>query len=132
VSSPIITVLVVVLSFFPSSQEMSRTVFLLPFGDKGAHAIAYAAFGFCFQCAVAVPCPEGGMGRRLRNNRRHVLIVMAASLALGTMVELAQPWFGRNREAADLAADGIGAAIGIALAIAVFAFGERLERRRNR
>ena len=47
---------------------------------------------------------------------RRILAVILAAVAFGAMIELVQPFVGREREAADLVADALGAVFGGTLA----------------
>jgi VanZ family protein len=53
------------------------------------------------------------------------LTIFIIAIVLGGTIELIQPVFGRSRELLDLVADGVGAAMGIALCIAIHAMRSR-------
>jgi len=50
--------------------------------------------------------------------RSHLRVAVAAA-AFGALIELVQPLTGRAFESSDMLADGLGVAIGLALAVAV-------------
>lgn len=78
----------------------------IPFADKGAHALAYAALGF----SVALWA--------LQDKRRFRFpLCLAVLVAFGGCIELLQPEFGRSKEQLDLLADGIGSLVGLLLGV---------------
>ena len=75
---------------------------MIPF-DKTMHVLAFAGL------AVLL------MGSRLWRSRQvwvHAAGAVGIGLIYGVVEELTQPWFGRTRSVADLAADGIGLLLG--------------------
>ncbi len=79
----------------------------LPARDFLGHLGAYAIL-----CVLAT--------RAVRtDSARSRLAVAAAALAFGILMEVVQPLTGRTFELTDMLADGIGVAIGLALAVAV-------------
>ena len=72
--------------------------------DKIGHLVAYVALGF-FACRA--------MGRpRLY----HIVLTVASGAVLGGLIEVVQPFVGRNREFVDFLVDLGGAAVGAVIA----------------
>ncbi len=69
----------------------------LPGSDKTYHVLAFVAL--TFPCAVLYP--------------RTLILVFPGAIAFGGLIEIIQPYFGREREMADLYADAVGASIGV-------------------
>jgi len=92
---------VVVLSLVPSVSVPSS----IPFADKGAHFIAYSAIGFTVFLSVF---------RFDRKNWRGFFLSFAIGIAIGGLIELLQPQFGRAMEILGFAADAIGSFLGAA------------------
>lgn len=99
--APVLTLLlalgIAVTTLMPSTSGASPLLGL----DKLAHLVAFAV--------LVLPMS-------LRAPRKWPLIWIAA-LAYGWLIEIVQPHFGRGAEWADLVADGLGAALGIACAV---------------
>jgi VanZ family protein len=129
-SSPLVLLLVTVLSLLPSSGS-AGLISWLPFGDKGAHALAYAALGFCMFCAVAARGETWHPGAVIATNRWRIVAIAGLLIAIGLTIELVQPLFGRSMELLDLVADGIGGILGIAVGILLLALGSYWEERRG-
>lgn len=70
--------------------------------DKVFHCIAFAAF--TFPCAFLY--------------RRTIRWIAPTALMFGILIELIQPYVGRNGELADFYADALGATLGVALGLA--------------
>ena len=84
---------------------------LVPFRDKGAHALVYAALGFWVAHGVllSVTCPG------LRRGRLWVLggVACAMTVSWGLLDEIHQSFVpGRDASGMDLVADAIGAVVG--------------------
>jgi len=129
-SSPLVLLTVTVLSLSPSSGS-AGLISWLPFGDKGAHALAYAALGFCMFCAVAARGETWHPGAAIWTNRWRIGAVAVLLIAIGLTIELVQPRFGRSMEMLDLVADGIGGLLGIAVGILALTLGTYWEERRG-
>jgi len=123
VVTTIVVILILLFSFMPA--ESAPRVSWIPFADKGAHLIAYAAYGFSsFLATLEIP---GSSARRRRRSDsalhisswagRSIIISLVTGTILGALVELVQPTFGRSREWADLAADFMGLVVGLAVVL---------------
>lgn len=123
VLTTIVVVMILIFSFMPA--ESAPRVSWIPFADKGAHLVAYAAFGFAsFLATLEIP---GSTSRRRRRSDsalhisswagRSIIISLVTGTLLGALVELIQPTFGRSREWADLAADFMGLVVGLAVVL---------------
>ncbi len=93
----LITLAIGVTTLMPSTGGHSTLLGL----DKVAHLLAFA--GLVIPMALAQP--------------RRFPLIFALALAYGGLIEIVQPHVGRSAEWADLVADGLGAALGIALAL---------------
>jgi len=129
-ATPILLVFVVILSLTPPS-EIVGVVSKVPFGDKGAHAIAYAAIAFCMLCGVGVNSKENTIKSTIRRNRRQLISIMVLIFIIGGIIELVQPLFLRGAEWADLIADCIGGILGISLGVVVIIGVQRWEQKRG-
>ncbi|HPZ16254.1 MAG TPA: antibiotic resistance protein VanZ [Sphaerochaeta sp.] len=123
VLTTIVVILILVFSFMPG--ESAPKVSWIPFADKGAHLLAYAALGFSsFLATLEIPGFTSRKKRRSDSNLhisswagRSIIISLVAGTILGALVELIQPTFGRSREWADLAADFMGLVVGLAVVL---------------
>lgn len=97
-------VLVLIVLYFCLEPPGERGVFLIP--DKLSHALAF--FGLTAWFAALV-------------ERRYYGLVVALMLVLGIGIELLQGWMalGRTAEVADVYADAIGAAVGLAMSLSI-------------
>lgn len=123
--STIIVILIILFSFM--RREMYPKINWIPFADKGDHMAAYAALGFTFFMAV-VKIPGSGK-KHTKNAKPHstlhitswaghsIIVTLVAGTAIGFVIEMLQPLFGRSREWLDLAADFMGLVIGIAVVL---------------
>jgi len=130
-SSPLVLLTVTVLSLSPSSGS-TDLISWIPFGDKGAHALAYAALGFCMFCAVAARGESGYPRAVIGTNRWRIGAVAVLLVAIGLTIELVQPRFGRSMELLDFVADGVGGLLGIAAGLSVLMLGTYWEERSSR
>ena len=98
----LLAVLVVIVgSLLPSDSGAMRAINRLPLSDKAEHSAAYAFLAF-------VPA--------IHERRRRVLAFTVGAVLLGVALEFAQLWSGwRDFEIADMVADAVGAAAGLAL-----------------
>ncbi len=125
----VLTVLVVsailVLSFMPQTSYPKFS--WIPFADKGDHMAGYAGLGFSlFLATLQIP----GSGKKRKGGEkphstlhltswsgRAIIYTLSYGTALGLVIELLQPHFGRSQEWLDLAADFMGLVVGIAFAL---------------
>ncbi|MEY2626167.1 MAG: hypothetical protein EBT64_07780 [Gammaproteobacteria bacterium] len=96
--------LVLVVLYFCLEPPGQGGVFLIP--DKLSHALAF--FGLTAWFAALV-------------ERRFYSLVVVLMLALGIAIELLQAWMalGRSAELADVYADAIGVALGLAISLPI-------------
>lgn len=111
-------ILICVFSLLPANDIPHTSVF--PFGDKGAHAIAYAGFGmFAFLSisfsllAKHLPNIEINEVKEILYATFHVFLI---GLPLGLIIEIIQSQVGRSFELYDWLADTIGLAVGCIVA----------------
>ena len=91
----------VAITFFSLNQvEFDSPI---PGGDKGHHLVAYAAL--IFPLALTA--------------RSSLFWAVPAALALGTAIELVQPFAGRMREFGDIVANCTGLALGVMLGLSL-------------
>lgn len=105
----VLALVIAVLTLMPMPMPTSAG----PGTDKIYHMLAFASLAF--------PLPL--MRPKL------AIWVFLGVVAYGGMIEVIQPFFGRQAEWADLLADGAGAACG---ALAAWLLGRRLRRRRGK
>lgn len=123
----VVVLLILYFSFLPPGA--APTIGWLPFADKGAHMLAYAAYGFSsFLATLKLPgTPQRKPRRRSSPSVLHIsswsgssiIISLVSGTALGALVELIQPTFGRSREWMDLVADFMGLVVGLAAVLVV-------------
>lgn len=128
--SCIIGILIVVLSLLPPSRATRIIPAWMPFGDKGGHMLAYAAFGFSlFLACIRIP----GSGKTPTWKRYMsasslrltswsgfaAMEVLIIGVVIGVGMEMLQPLTGRSREFADFVADLLGLLVGIAFGMLV-------------
>ncbi len=95
----LLTLVIGIAALMPSTGGHSALLGL----DKVAHLLAFA--GLVIPMTLAQP--------------RRWPLVFALALAYGGLIEIVQPSVGRSAEWADFAADGLGAAMGIGLALSL-------------
>jgi VanZ family protein len=125
VLSLVVTVVIVVSSLSPS-DGMGTLPSWIPYADKGAHALAYAGFGFCVFLAIR---GSTGTASNQRNGYRclaKALLVFVLGVCLGLSLELIQPAFARSMEFLDLVADMIGVVLGILCALLFFTLSAKI------
>ncbi len=130
VFSFIVGIIILVFSLMPPTKIAGRIPAWIPFGDKGAHTIVYAAMGFSlFLACIRIP----GSGRTPTWKRYMAsanlrltswsgfaaLEVLVIGTAIGFGIELIQPLAGRSREFTDLCADLLGLLVGLAFGLLV-------------
>ena len=97
--------MIFVLPSFPIQLDLER----VPFRDKGVHFVEYGTLGALLAHALRATYPQG----------RAVwmwLLAAFATVLWGALDEIHQAYVpGRNSDAGDLIADGIGAVVGAAL-----------------
>lgn len=130
VLSLIVGICIIVLSLLPPAKMAGRIPSWIPFADKGAHTLAYAAMGFSlFMACIRIPgsgrTPTwkrymSGTNLRLTSwSGFAAMEVLVIGILLGFGIELLQPLTGRSREFADLCADLLGLMVGVALGLLV-------------
>ena len=129
--TPIIVVFITILSLTPPS-DIAEIVSIVPFGDKGAHVIAYAAMAFCMMCAVGAGGSEDTIKSTIHRNRRKMISIMILLCIIGGAIELVQPLFSRGAEWGDLLADCVGGVLGLCLGTVVITGVQRWERKRGK
>lgn len=130
-ATPIVIVIITILSLSPPA-EVSEIVSFIPFGDKGAHMLAYMIMGFCMICGVAHSDGQVTVKYMLRRNRFQIVVIMVLLCLIGATIELVQPLFSRGCELGDLIADCIGGAIGVFLGISIVTLVQKFEQKRGR
>jgi len=128
--SVLVAICITVLSFIPS-RGLGDITSRIPFADKGAHALAYAVFGFFLYLAVSSSVENGADVRKKKLGivGKIVLVFLVGTL-FGLLIELLQPVFGRGMELADLIADAIGTLTGAVLAQLFLRVWRMITRRR--
>jgi VanZ family protein len=93
--------MVIVGSLLPSNSRAMRALDRLPLSDKADHTAAYAVLAF-------LPA--------IHERRSRVMAAVAGAILLGIALEFAQRATGwRDFEVADMAADAVGVAAGLAM-----------------
>ncbi len=121
---------IVLLSLLPSSQMIDMNLSWLPFADKGAHMLAYAALGFSlFIACIRIPgsgkTPSWKRYMSSQNLRLTswsgfaAMEVLLIGIVIGVTMELLQPLTGRSMEFADFIADVMGLMVGTAFGLLV-------------
>lgn len=120
----IVVSLIMYFSFSKPREALSMTWLLL--GDKGGHFIAYAAYGFsCFMAFFRMPKAEtptrqeGEMVRFSTWSSPIIIRTITTGSALGIVIELLQPYAGRQRDILDVGANVMGLIVGIAIILLV-------------
>jgi VanZ family protein len=128
--SVIVAIGIMVLSFMPS-RDLGGITSRIPFADKGAHAIAYAVFGFFLFLAINPSAKKDDVAIQSKTLAvMKIILVLLVGILLGLLIELFQPVFGRGMELADLIADAIGTLTGALLALVLLRLGQYVARRR--
>ncbi|WP_320129540.1 antibiotic resistance protein VanZ [uncultured Sphaerochaeta sp.] len=126
----VLTVLIVIMiihySFIPANEF--PVISWIPFADKGDHMLAYAGLGFSLFLAI-LQIPGSGKTRKEHVTHstlhltswsgRSVVISLLIGSALGALIELLQPLFGRSREWLDFFSDTLGLVVGVAVALMI-------------
>ncbi len=121
-----VVVIVLVLFFSLSPPGKSPNVSWIPFGDKGGHLLAYAAYGFSsFLATLQIPGSSTRRRRRTSTPNLHIsswagrsiFITLVSGTLLGAAVELVQPLCGRSAQWGDLLADFMGLIVGLAVVL---------------
>lgn len=107
VATFVVFALILLFSLEPSTDVPS--VSWIPFADKGAHFLAYGAFGGSLALWFFRPEKKG----------KRFLFALSLVILLGALLELLQPSFGRSKELLDLLADSLGGLMGLG-AVALF------------
>jgi len=110
--SPLITLIVTILSLLPS-RSLSQTLTFFPFSDKILHLIAYVAVSATICIALARTNDQWNKRDFLLNNAMRVAITFLIVFFIGFMIEIVQPLFNREKEILDLVFNSIGAITGI-------------------
>ncbi|NLZ77233.1 MAG: antibiotic resistance protein VanZ [Spirochaetales bacterium] len=120
-------IVVCCIGYFSFSGQAGRiSLGWVPFGDKGLHLLAYAAYGFTSFLAF-FRVPKGEPPVRREDSTVHVstwaskaiLRTLVSGTLLGGIIELLQPLAGRQREMMDLVANVMGLVVGLAVILPV-------------
>lgn len=121
VASFFATIAIILLSLLPSSQVPQTD--WIPFGDKGAHMLAYTCLGICFFSAFSGASFSMHKGERdiLDSNWSSLptLFTIVVGLPIGIIIEFIQSHVGRDFELLDIVADGLGLLVGCAISLFV-------------
>ncbi|MGD1817650.1 MAG: VanZ family protein [Pleomorphochaeta sp.] len=113
-------ILIVLISYLSliSSDRLSAINYL-PFGDKGAHMIAYATLGvFLYFAFVRLAFNKHHENRDLFESNWIVLpwvFTLVVGVTIGTIIEFIQKTVGRQFEVLDIISDGLGLLVGCAI-----------------
>lgn len=118
ITSPLISITIVIFSFISSSTAASSS-WLLIFGDKGAHTASYMALGFCLFCTMIKPVEQYSLMHIVKKNFVRIVVLWALIIVFGSIIEFLQPRFGRGFEVLDIVADAVGSIVGIFFSILV-------------
>ena len=102
---------IVILSLIPSEQA-GQAVMLFG-GDKIAHALAYTALGLFTYLLVT---PE------LKRRSYRIALAVGFCVIAGIIIELIQPYFGRECEILDMAVNASATVLGVLLALLLLKF----------
>lgn len=117
----IVVFLIIYFSFSKPREGLAMT--WLPLGDKGGHFIAYAAYGIsCFMALFRMPKPENPEGEMVRFSTWSspvIIRTITSGSVLGVVIELLQPFVGRQRDILDAGANVMGLIVGVAIILLV-------------
>ena len=120
----IVVFLIIYFSFSKPREGLAMT--WLPLGDKGGHFIAYAAYGIsCFMALFRMPKAEtltrqeGEMVRFSTWSSPVIIRTITSGSVLGVVIELLQPFVGRQRDILDAGANVMGLIVGVAIILLV-------------
>lgn len=117
VLSIILTAIISYLSLI-SGEKLSSIAFN-PFGDKGAHMIAYSVLGLCLYLAfIKVSFNMHHRNRDIIDSNWIILpscFTIVSGLILGVIIEIIQSKVGRQFELLDIVSDGLGLVVGCAI-----------------
>lgn len=98
------------------SSEKLNSLGLFPFGDKGAHMLAYAVLGiFLYFSYVRISFNLHDEGKDLISSNWIVLpslFTIITGLVVGTVLEIIQKSVSRSFEVLDIVSDGLGLIVG--------------------
>ncbi|NCB01011.1 MAG: hypothetical protein EOM67_02455 [Spirochaetia bacterium] len=114
--SPLITLLVTILSLLPSS-DLAKPLSLFPFSDKIMHLIAYVGVSGTISIALAKIEGIWTLKEYLYSNMRRIIVTFFVVFTIGFLIEIVQPLFSRSREFLDLLFNSIGGVLGIILGL---------------
>lgn len=129
IATPLILLVLIILSVSPSVGTAGLFTWV-PFFDKIAHGIAYAALG----CSLFWSMAAGGctnFSEALRKNRFRTVGSWILLVSIGAAVEWIQPQFGRSAEWLDLVSDGIGGLLGILIGVMTMVLAARIDVQRS-
>ncbi|MGD1821317.1 MAG: VanZ family protein [Pleomorphochaeta sp.] len=133
IMSIIIVVIITFLSLSPSENLIS--VSFIPFGDKGAHMLAYAGLGlFMYFSFVKYSYDRHHKDRDLINSNWLLLpslFTVILGMLLGIIIELIQIKVDRQFEFLDIVSDGLGLLVGCAIGFYILKFILKLAIKRN-
>lgn len=113
-------ILVILISYLSliSSEKLS-TISYFPFGDKGAHMLAYAVLGvFLYFSFVKLSFSKHHSDRDFLISNWILLpsvFTLIVGLSIGIIIEIIQSFVGRQFELLDVVSDGLGLLVGCAL-----------------
>jgi VanZ family protein len=114
-------ILICAFSLLPAKDIPHTSIF--PFGDKGAHAIAYAGFGFFAFLSISLSFLTKHLPNEEIHEVREIMVatfnVFLVGLPLGLIIEFIQSRVGRTFDLYDWLADAIGLIIGCIFAAIV-------------
>ncbi len=115
--SIVLTAIISYLSLI-SGEKLSSIAFN-PFGDKGAHMIAYSGLGLCLYFAfIKVSFNTHHRDRDIVDSNWVILpsfFTIVCGLILGVIIEIIQSKVGRQFELLDIVSDGLGLVVGCAI-----------------
>lgn len=128
IASPLILTVLIILTLFPFRLD-ERILFKLPYFDKIAHFISYAAFSCCLFLSVAFVKLGDTFKTILSNNNLKAIMVVLLSSLIGLIIEIIQPSFGRSFDLLDALANSLGSIFGLFISSLLLLYGSALDKR---